>query len=182
MSVKFPPSALIFYNELTSIVVFDLIPTDDFFPQLFSFPDSEPLNDSFADFDFGRFWIMNMGSLFIIIIVTILQFPIYYLAKWTGCSKVVKYYRVSQFWGTPLEVIVGSYVEIWFACLINLRMFTTEGDDYSYGVWINNIFLCLALLLIVAYPGWLYFFLKKYYYDLHFKKFSDKYGAAYEGI
>jgi hypothetical protein len=68
---------------------------------VFSLPDGTTLNDSFADFDFGRFYIMNMGSLFIFGTVTLLQFPIYYLAKCctnnkiANCSRVVNYYKDS---------------------------------------------------------------------------------------
>ena len=32
LSVKFPPIANILYKQLTSIVTFDLIPTDEFYP------------------------------------------------------------------------------------------------------------------------------------------------------
>jgi len=32
LAVKFPPTANILYKQLTSIVTFDLIPTDDFYP------------------------------------------------------------------------------------------------------------------------------------------------------
>jgi hypothetical protein len=72
VDVKFPPTAQLLYNQLTSIVTFDLLPTDDFYPLIFSFPESTTLNDSFSDFDFGRFYIMNMGSLFLVVIVTML--------------------------------------------------------------------------------------------------------------
>ena len=84
---------------------------------------------------------------------------------------------MSQFWGTPLDVIMGSYIEIVFACTINYLLFTTEG---GYGVWINNICLGLSTLLVVAFPFWLYFFLSKNYYDLHHKKeFANKYENVY---
>ena len=109
---------------------------------------------------------MNMGSLFVVIIVTLIQFPIYYCAKACNCKKIENFYKVSQFWTTPLDVIMGSYIEIVFACLINFLMFTTQGDVYSYGVLINNIFLVLSTLLVVAYPVWIYFFLNKNYYSL----------------
>jgi hypothetical protein len=128
IDVKFSPTALLLYNQMTSIVTFDLVPTDDFFPQLFSFPETEPLSESFSDFDFGTFWIMNMGSLFIMIVVTLLQFPLYYFAKCIGCKKVQNYFGESQFWGTPLDVIHGAYVEIVFACLINYLKYTSVGD------------------------------------------------------
>jgi hypothetical protein len=52
-------------------------------------------------------------------------------------------------------------------------MFTTQGDDYNYGVLINNIYMVLSSVLLVAFPGWLFYFLRKNYMDLHFKEFRD---------
>jgi hypothetical protein len=166
VDVKFPPTALLLYNQLTQITTFDLLPTDKVYPVIFAFPEATNLNDSFADFDFGRFFIMNMGSLFIVMIVTLVQFPIYYCAKACGCKKVENFYKESQFWTTPIDVIVGSYIEIAFGCLINFKMFTTQGDGNNYGVLVNNIFLVLSTLLLVTYPVWVFFFLKKNYYSL----------------
>ena len=72
IDVKFPPTALLLYNQITQIVTFDLLPTDDHYPYIFELPDNGTLNDGFADFDFKQFYIMNMGSLFIMITVTLL--------------------------------------------------------------------------------------------------------------
>ena len=74
---------------------------------------------------------------------------------------------------------MGSYIELWFACLINYLMFTTQGDGYNYGVLINNIYMVLSSVLLVAFPGWLFYFLRKNYYYLHFKEFKDQYKNVY---
>jgi hypothetical protein len=99
MDVKFPPTALLLYSQITDIVTFDLLPTDDYYPIIFSFPENKALNPRFADFDFKQFFIMNMGSLFIVIIITLLQFIIYYLARcfnsFSRCKKIQLYYGES---------------------------------------------------------------------------------------
>jgi hypothetical protein len=130
-----------------------------------------------------------MGSLFIVINVTLLQFLLYFCAKFCQreenckcCLRIQNFYKDSQFWGTPIDVIMGSYIEIAFACLINYFMFTTKGDTYNYGVLINNIFLVLSAVILVAYPIWLYVYLKKNYYNLQLREYKDKYENAYEGI
>jgi hypothetical protein len=62
-------------------------------------------------------------------------------------------------------------------------MYTNEGGDgYNYGVIMNNVCLCLASVIVVGYPIWLYIFLKKNYYDLQFAHVKEKYGNAYEGV
>lgn len=84
---------------MTSLVTFDLLPTDDWFPIIFAFPDNKTLNASFEDFDFKQFFIMNLGNLFIMILVTLFQFPIYYLARCCNSNsygmKIQKYFEVS---------------------------------------------------------------------------------------
>jgi hypothetical protein len=105
VDVKFPPTALLLYNQLTQITTFDLLPTDKAFQTVFAFPEKAHLNESFEDFDFSRFYIMNMGSLFIVMIVTLIQFAIYYCAKACGCKKVENFYKESQFWTTPIDVV-----------------------------------------------------------------------------
>jgi len=67
---------------------------------MFGFVENVTINDNFSDFDFGRYLVINLGSLFIIGNVILVQFPIYYCAKWccdeTKCGKAVqKYYQES---------------------------------------------------------------------------------------
>jgi hypothetical protein len=96
LDVAFAASAKLLYNELTKIVTFDVLPTDALYTKLFSFPeDGGTLSDSFADFDFGQFFIMNMGSLFIFSTITLFQFPIYYCAKCLNCLRVQNYFKDS---------------------------------------------------------------------------------------
>ena len=131
---------------------------------------------------------MNMGSLFLAITWTLIVFPIYYCAKccttneYYNCKKVTDYFKVDQFWGTPLDVMMGAYIEIAFACFINWSMFTTKGETYNYGVFINNVYLCFFSVLLVAFPAWLYYFLKKNYFSLQLRTVEEMYGNCYTGI
>jgi hypothetical protein len=90
ITVKFPATANILFKQLTSIVTFDLVPTDDYYPLMFDFPEGETLNDAFADMDFGSLFVMNMGSLFLVMTIIILQFPIYYLARCCNGTRLGK--------------------------------------------------------------------------------------------
>ena len=49
-------------------------------------------------------------------------------------------------------------------------------------MYINNTFLFGSCILLIAYPIWLYFFLKWNYYSLQYKEVSDKYKNAYGEI
>jgi len=102
----------------------------------------------------------------------------------TKCGKKVQdYYAESQFWGTPIDFMTSAYIELVFACLINWTMFTsTRETDQDFGLFINNVYLCCASVLVVVYPIGLCVFLKKNYYDLHYEAFKAKFGNAYDGI
>jgi hypothetical protein len=39
LAVKFPPIALLLYNQITDIVTFDLLPCDYLYPLIFNFPE-----------------------------------------------------------------------------------------------------------------------------------------------
>jgi hypothetical protein len=128
---------------------------------MFDLPEDDTLNDAFADMDFGYFFVINLGSLFLVMNLILLQFPIYYMARccngtWFG-KKVQLYYADSQFWGTPIDFIKSAYVELCFACFINYLMFTTKGANSDSGVLVNNIYLVFASILVIGYPIWLYF-------------------------
>lgn len=85
LDVKFPPTALILYGKIINIVTFDILPTDDIYPYIFNLPESDPISTAFEDFDYGTTdYVYNMGSMLIIGSVLLIQFPIYYIAKW--CS------------------------------------------------------------------------------------------------
>lgn len=57
-----------------------------------------------------------------------------------------------------------------------------EGFGYNYGMIINNIYMIFSWLIVVLYPGWLYWFLKRKYYELQFASFKAKYENAYGDI
>jgi len=82
LDLKFPPVTGILFDSLISLVTFDLLPTDDYYPLMFGGADSkwfelstkqnEPLNGRFGDFDYGRFFIMNLGSMWLVMTVTLI--------------------------------------------------------------------------------------------------------------
>ena len=70
VDIKFPPTALILYEQIISFVTFDLLPTDDWFPVWFDIRETEPLSKQFNDYDYGQtVFIMNLGTLWIAFLV-----------------------------------------------------------------------------------------------------------------
>ena len=76
----------------------------------------------------------------------------------------------------------ASYIELGFACFMNYYNLVWKGDNYSYGLIINNIYLIFCSLLVLAFPAWLLYFLRKNYEKLEEEEFKGKYENAYKGI
>jgi len=187
IAVKFPATTSILYNQIISLVTFALIDTDSYFPVIFDLPESEPMSDSFDNFDYStRIFLLNMGTLFLLGNVILLQFPVYYCARCNNKTclgkKIQNYYGPSQFWGTPIDFVNSCYVELSFACIMNFYTLEWEGGSSVYGMYINNIYMFVSFLIVVGYPIWLYFFLSKHYYEFQFPYFANKYENAYGKI
>lgn len=75
----------------------------------------------------------------------------------------------------------ASYIEICFACVMNYFNLVWSGEEYSYGVIINNVYLFFCTILIAFFPIWVLFFLKKNYEKLPEDEFKEKYDVIYEG-
>jgi len=145
------------------------------------------MSDAFANFDYAtRIFLLNMGTLFLLGNIILLQFPLYYAARCCNKTrlgkKVQNYYGPSQFWGTPIDFVNSSYVELSFACLMNCYTLEWQGGSSVYGMYINNIYMFVSCLIVVGYPIWLYFFLKEHYFEFHLPYFANKYENAYGDI
>lgn len=70
VDIKFPPTALILYEQILTFVSFDLLPTDEWFPVWFDIRDAEALSKNFDDYNYGQtVFIMNLGTLFLAFLV-----------------------------------------------------------------------------------------------------------------
>ena len=79
MNLQFPANAFLIYDMMISVATFDIIPTDDIFPNFFpDLPDENPFTDKFDRLNVGsRFLIMNMGTMLIIFGFYVLLFIVY---------------------------------------------------------------------------------------------------------
>ena len=114
-----------------------------------------------------------------------MQFVIYGLARciqsWLKpAKKIVNYYKVSQFWGTPIDYMNSAYIEISFSVLMNVR--SIEWESGNRGLDMSNYYMIFHAFLLVFYPVWLNIFLTNNYEKLSEDQVSQKYGNAYKGI
>jgi hypothetical protein len=67
IKLNIPPLTKMTLKTLIKIATFDVLQTDDWFPEAFDFPESEPLNERFGDYEFETMIvIMNLGTLWLV--------------------------------------------------------------------------------------------------------------------
>lgn len=77
-----------------------------------------------------------------------------------------------------MDFIKTGYVEFCFGVIMNLYSI----DWSNAGLSMSNVYMIATGLLIIFYPIWLYFFLRKNYHRLGDDEFSKKYDAGYAHI
>jgi len=171
IDIKFPPTASILFDTIINLASFEMIPTEKYYPLIFDLPESEAMSDGFDNFDYGtKIFLNNLGTLWLAMNQVGLQFVLYYLGR--KCKKtrlgrkVQVYYKVSLFWGTPIDFLNSAYAELCFGCIMNWYSLTWRGNTHAYGMVINNIYLFISSVLVVGYPVWKFVFLYSNYYSL----------------
>ena len=127
IKVNYPGNARLINDKFIEIATFDIMPTDDIYPELLDFEldEEEPLNDNWDSCDFGTgVFIMNMGSLYLVFLYLIFCFTILGFGKLSCCKntkclrKIIDYFSGDLLWNPVLEFIVQSYIEIAFSVIL----------------------------------------------------------------
>ncbi len=116
INVQFPANAFLLYGKMVSVATFDLIPTEIIYPLFMTFPVEESFNDKFDRMDYDSYYfIMNMGTLGVLLMILLLCYPIYFLLKYTKCNCAKNwrnhfYHRL--FWNNSILFLKEAYLEI----------------------------------------------------------------------
>ena len=115
------------YEVMITVATFDILPTDDMFPEVLSeFPEEDPYTDKFDRLNYGWiFCVMNMGTMLIIFLVYCLLYLIYPIAKFFGkyfkrAKKFKKKLKKMLFWNHAIVFIQEGCLEILISAVINL--------------------------------------------------------------
>ena len=82
--INFPGNVMVVNEQLLEIATFDIVPTDDFYPQIFNLDtdNMEPLNKHYeaANFETQNL-LLNMGSLLLVLLFIKLKFFVIGITK-----------------------------------------------------------------------------------------------------
>jgi hypothetical protein len=133
-------------------VVFDILPTDDWYPIWFDLPSTKPFSLEFERFDYGRTtFIESSGSMWIFGMVIVLKYPLFWFVKNTKfqfCGRIEKSMRDELFWASPIDFMITGYIEFVFAALVNYQRMAWVG----WGIWVSNFSLMAVQILMLAFP------------------------------
>jgi hypothetical protein len=122
-TVPFPATTMLLYQQVIEIVVFDILPTDDWYPVWFNLPTTEPFSPEFERFKYESTTFMETsGSLWLFLVLLILKYPLFWLVKNTKfhwCSRIENSLRDELFWASPIDLMITGYIEFVFAALVN---------------------------------------------------------------
>ena len=122
---KFPENVNALLGNIITLTAFEIFATDNWVPALLDVSDDGPaLSDKFEENTFEtEVFIFNMGSLYWVFLLIILQYLLVFILKGCSCSCVKKLrLKLSKgiFWGSILDLIMQSFITICFAAFITL--------------------------------------------------------------
>ena len=128
VKIKFPANSLPIFGSLNEAATFDMLYTDNWFPIVFNFGEFEPFNQEFEAQNMETtVLIMNLGTLFVVLIVNIINYISYGVGKLLinkcCCKDKLRNLLAKQkdelFYSTMVDYIGPSYIEIAFAVILN---------------------------------------------------------------
>lgn len=169
------------------VATFDILPTDDFFPEFFpDLPEDDAFTDKFDRMDIGsRYLVMNMGTMLLVFTFYVGLLFIYpgcrFIRKEAKCAKRnTKKIHKMLFWSHPIVFLQEGYMDILITSMINL-IFVSDGLE-----WSNPSLLITNLLsfFMIASCIYLFFFVLFYLWprfdELKTSNMKKRFLPAYE--
>ena len=127
------------YEVMITVATFDILPTDDVFPEIFTLlPEEDAFTDKFDRLNYGStFCIMNMGTMLIIFLGYTVLYFVYFLCKLLSpvskkAKKISKKLNKMLFWNHAIVFLQEGFLEILIAAVINfVYMSKHQGDSWS---------------------------------------------------
>ena len=154
MQLKYPAGVSVFYAAIFEYVVFDFIPTDNFYERIFDFENKEPYSEEADNIGYpSRYLIFNSGSITIFIFAYAISQLLYallakVLPNGNFVSKFVKSKRDAFLWAGLTDFVNETFLTLSFCILIN----TTE---YRFNNWsnaFNSVFMTLVATILIVWP------------------------------
>ena len=154
MQLGYPAGISVFYAAIFEYVVFDFIPTDNLYENIFDFENKEPYSEEADNIGYpSRYLIFNSGSVTIFIFAYAASQLLYallarVLPSGNSVSNFARNKRDGFFWVGLTDFVNETYLTLAFCVCIN----TTE---YRFNNWsnaFNSVFMTLIATVLIIWP------------------------------
>ena len=157
--IKLPANAAVMYNIIMQIVSFELIDLQEFLGQFVELPTTEPLSINFEQVGMESTWfILNMNSLWLIIIVQPLLTPLLALiyclrviAKSVKIKRIYQKLKTYVFWNYPITFMQESYAIMAICAQINILRPSFDSSGGS----LSTVLAYTTGTILLLYPAFL---------------------------
>jgi hypothetical protein len=163
IGINIPPLTKGTFKHLLTIATFDVLKTDDWFPILFNFSKSSPLNERFGEIFETTILIMNLGTLWLVGIYCMIMYLLYFALYKCEVPCIEKFRQklaTSLFWNGTIDFLNQGYIEFVFSVFLTIKKGTFDWDNWG-GV-LNNVSFLFYSTIVFTWPIFLQAF-------LHFK-------------
>jgi hypothetical protein len=182
-NVDVPAHTMLFMRGLLSLVTFQVYKFDDIIIKMFGLSkDKELVIDHLHYLGYtSMYFVVNMGNVLTLLMFFLALVIFNLISRWCKNPRVVKiseHVKVIVKWNGIYRLMNEPYVIYAVSCLTQMLSMTWR----SHGENFNNVLMILMFLLLVAFPVWVFFFIRRNRYNLGKNSFKQKYGTIYEHL
>ena len=183
LSVPMPANVNMVMVKLNTIASFDYLPTDKIFGELFKFSTTVMPFVSFEAMGVESMRLtLYLGTIFFIwayVFVLSLMFLISWPFKnrFSFVGRFHSMMRDKYYWRGIISMLLESFCDMSVGIMLSWRELRTltPSDAFDLGL------TCVATLIVIGGPIYVYFFLRKYANELDGERFQKTYGSLTEG-
>lgn len=161
INVVIPANAQFFFSNLLGIVSFNLVDISGQLRQAFGLYDEELINSNFADLGYvSNCFVVNMGNLFIVMLLIALLHVIKYFTrnvKHPLVVKVLTFFLGDLVWSTTIQFFIESLLVVSISCFTNISTLSWR----TRGMGVNSVFALAAFAAVVGMPIFSFVWLRR---------------------
>lgn len=165
LSLNYPANVQDFFAFLFPLVIFDAIPVEGVYQDLFDFENIEdaPISEQFEGVGYGNtlivqnmgsFWLMTNISIAVTILITLAQYlPVKFMFCCLGknVKQRIDNYIQGVYWNGVILFIDANYLCLMMMAMIGLTDLRL-GPSYTHAEHYNSMLTLCVFIVLVSYP------------------------------
>jgi len=180
VNVLIPPHTMLYFNGLLNFITFQIFDFRPLLNRIFDLGQETRMvsvNAWLLGYE-STYFISNLSDIFVLFLFTLSCFVFAYGTRNSKNEKLRSYSKKTQNfwkWGGVYQAINMPFIVFVISAIINTCVLTWDNT----GVGINNVFFFAGCALVVGFPIFNFFWLRKNKERLNTKGFFAEYGQMY---